>query len=137
MKCIHLNVLIMSIVLSFQSANAVDVILSPNCFSTDESKTKELCFGFMKELFQEGELWVIFGLPIFFLSENAPSNINTAQLTEMGYTAEEIADLRKDIKALQSAMAQRKTPFNSALEMKAWMQSFPLAPITLELMRAK
>jgi hypothetical protein len=119
------------------NAFALDLIELGKCMEYGDRSPEDnryYCFPMMKDI-ADGEILYIIFFPFTILSENAPSNINTAQLTEMGYTSEEIADLRKDMKELQSAMAQRKTPFNSALEMKAWMQSFPLAPITLELMR--
>lgn len=134
-KSIIINVLSFSLLLSFQSANAVDIIMSPNCFSNDQAIIKEHCFGFMKELFQESELWVILGLPIFLLSEKFQVAISPAQLTEMGYSSDEIADFAADMNMLRNGMAQRSGKFTSASEAKSWMKSLRLAPITREVMR--
>ncbi len=134
-KSIIINILCFSFLLSFQSANAVDIIMSPNCFSNDESVIKEHCFGFMKELFQESELWVILGLPIFLLSEKPQDAISSAQLTEMGYNADEIADFAKDMNMLRKNVTEKRQQFSSASEAKAWMRTLPLAPITREVMR--
>ncbi len=119
-------------------SHSADLFFIKACFSDDPevSKFGGECFMGTYDIIHSPLIIIFVLVPLLFLKDNGSTyGINTAQLTEMGYTSEEIADLSKDIKALQSAMAQRKTPFNSALEMKAWMQSFPLAPITLELMR--
>ena len=132
------KVLILSLTAAsfFQKSYAVDILTSPSsCFEDDEQYVKANCFSLMKETFGNREYWMLILFPVFILSENTPSSINTAQLSEMGYTANEIADFANDINTLQSAMIQRNLKFTSASEAKAWMQTFPLAPITRELMR--
>lgn len=92
------------------------------------------CFPMMKDL-GEGELLYVLLFPLVLLSEKPQDAISSAQLTEMGYNADEIADFAKDMNSLQSAMIQRNLKFTSASEAKAWMRTLPLAPITREVMR--
>ena len=118
---------------SFFSATksfAVDLFGIPYCLSEKNYR----CFDSMKSIF-EGEYWMISLFPVFILSENNPPSINAQQLAQMGYTTDEIADFTKDMNTLQNAMVQRNRKFTSTSEVKVWMQSFPLAPITRELMR--
>jgi hypothetical protein len=71
----------------FQKSFAVDILTMPStCFNEDEDYVKATCFSLMKETFGNREYWMLILFPVFILSENAPSNINTAQLTELGYT---------------------------------------------------
>lgn len=115
-----------------------DLISLGGCFKEETEKSSDNCFIGVKEVFTEKDYVFLVIFPIFFailLNENTPSSFNTAQLSEMGYTADEIADFAKDMNTLQSEMIQRNLKFTSASEAKAWIQTLPLAPITRELMR--
>ena len=115
-----------------------DLVFIKACFSDDEevSKFGGECFMGTYDFFHSPLMILFFMLPFMILNDNGSDEaINTDKLTEMGYTNQEIADFAKDMNTLQNAMVQRNRKFTSASEAKAWMQTFPLTPITRELMR--
>ncbi len=118
-------------------SNAGDLFFIKACFSEDENVSKfgGECFMGTYDFLHSPLMILFFMLPFMILNENATASINTAQLTEMGYNTNEIADFAKDLDTIQHAIARRNQKFTSTSEVKAWMQTFPLAPITRELMR--
>ena len=131
--------ILLTICLAFigNTSFALDLFELGDCMKYGDRSPEDkryYCFPMMKDI-GEGELLFVLLFPIVLLSEKSSSAISPAQLAEMGYTSDEIEDFAKDMNTLHSAIAQRNLKFTSASEVKAWMLSFPLAPITRELMR--